>query len=182
MNTSRFKGFILTALFLSLLSGCGYTTRAVLPSGERTIHVDNFVSTINVTAETSNRKAYYAYRPGMEVDITTAIIDQFIFDGSYQIKDAQNADFLMKGQLIDFKREPLRFDRNNNVTEYRLNVVANIEFYNRETGDLLWKESNFAGESTYRLRGQYAKAENTAAEEAIQDLARRAMERTVENW
>ncbi|MBL7155898.1 MAG: hypothetical protein ISS90_02025 [Candidatus Omnitrophica bacterium] len=175
------------ALFCALLAliflcGCGYTTRSAVRSKDPSICVNNFVNKINVTQETTNRKAYYAYRPGMESDITTEIINRFLFDGDYEIKDANNAHYLLKGELVDFKREPLRYDTNDNVTEYRISVVINMELRDRETGTLLWKENDFAGESTYRTQGQYAKPESAAAGEAIKDLADRVVERTVENW
>ena len=118
----------------------------------------------------------------MEADITREVIDRFIFDGNYQVKDESQAHFTLDGQLIDFRREPLRYDTSENVTEYRLRVSVDLEFHDNTNGKLLWKESNFAGESTYRTSGQFAKSESTATRQAIKDLANRIVERTVENW
>jgi len=160
----------------------GYSSGASLPSSECSICVDNFVSKINVTEETSDSKPYYSYLPGMEADITRRVIDRFIFDGNYEIKNAQNACFILKGQLIDFKREPLRYDADNKVLEYRLSIVVNLELYRTESNELIWHENHFAGESTFRTVGQFAKVENLAAQDAMDDLAKRVVERTVENW
>ena len=160
----------------------GYTSGSNLPAAECSVYVDNFVNKINVTEETSDSKPYYSYLPGMEADITRRVINRFIFDGNYEIKDARNAYFILKGQLIDFRREPLRYDADNKVLEYRLSVVVDIELYKIKGDELVWRENHFAGESTYRTAGQFAKVENLAAQDAMNDLAERVVERTVENW
>ncbi|MBN1353211.1 MAG: LptE family protein [Candidatus Omnitrophica bacterium] len=172
-----FTAFILTALY-----GCGYTTGALMPSGETSIYVDNFVNKIDVTREVSNEKAYYSYIPAIESDIRRRVIDRFILDGNYQIKNPDEAHFMLKGQLVEFRRDPLRYDANDNVIEYRITVVVNVELYNLKENKLIWKEANFGGESTYRTTGQFAMSENKAVDQSINDLARRIVERTVENW
>ena len=162
--------------------GCGYTTHSALPSNRRSVYVEDFVNKVRITAETSNRRSYYPYKPGMETEITRAIIDRFIFDGIYQIKDSQNACFILKGQLVDYMAQPLEYDSNDNVTQYRLRVIVNIQLYQNETAELVWQEKRFAGEAAYRKEGAYSETEDTAMDEAIEDLARRVVERTVENW
>ncbi|MGB2705620.1 MAG: LPS assembly lipoprotein LptE [Candidatus Omnitrophota bacterium] len=160
----------------------GYAAGSSLPAAECSIYVDNFVNKINVTEEITDRKVYYAYRPGMEADITRRIINRFIFDGNYEIKNARGAYFILKGQLINFKREPLRYDADDKVLEYRLSVVVDIELYKTKDKELVWRENHFAGESTYRTTGQFAKSESAAAQAAMNDLAERVVERTVESW
>jgi len=176
------RSILIIILASCIFCGCGYTARSVLPADERTIYVSNFINEITVTQEVSDSKVYYPYKPGMEVDITRRVIDRFIFDGNYQIKSDKNAYFILKGQLVNFKREPLRYDADNTVLEYRLSVVVDIELYKREDGSLVWRENHFAGESTYRTTGASSQTENTALRAAIEDLARRMVERTVENW
>ncbi len=173
--------FFMTLMFI-ILYGCGYTTGSLLPSGESSLCVDNFVNKIDITTEVSERKVYYAYRPGMEADITREVIDKFILDGNFELKGIKETSFLLKGQLIDFRREPLRYDANDNVVEYRLGVVVDIELHDIKKGEIVWREKDFAGESTYRTTGQFAKSESVAMKAAISDLARRIVERTVENW
>jgi hypothetical protein len=172
--------FIIFALIA--LCGCGYTTRSVLSSNSPSIYVDNFTNKINVTLEASKEKTYYAYRPALESDITREVINRFIFDGNYRIKGPESARFSLKGELVDFTREPLRYDANENIAEYRISVVVDMELHDPKGEGLIWQEKRFAGESTYRTTGQLAKSENTAVTEAVEDLARRIVERTVENW
>ena len=57
-----------------------------------------------------------------------------------------------------------------------------MELTNNKTGVVMWKEKGFAGETTYRTSGSLAKSDDAAVNDAIDDLARRIVERTVEAW
>lgn len=170
-------------LVLFFVSGCGYTTRSQLSSDLRSIYVENFTNKISVTEEQGDARMYRGYRPGMEVDITKAVIDRFIFDGNLKVVNiVEDSDIILKGELIDFKKEALRYDRNNNVEEYRVRAVVNIELKSARTDKTVWKEKEFAGEATYRTGGSLAATESASIKEATSDLARRVVERTIEGW
>lgn len=170
---------LFTALFF--ISGCGYTTQSLLPSEFKTIYIDNFANKINVTAESSDSRMYRGYRPGMEIELTRAIRDKYLSDGNLKVTDSKDADLILTGELIDFRNEALRYDRNDNVEEYRVRMVVNMELQTRD-GRTRWKENSFAGEDLYRTSGPLAKSESSAITAANSDLARRVVERTVEEW
>ena len=177
------KAFIVFfAASLLFAPGCGYTTRSLLPSDLKTIYVDNFKNSIGVTDEQSNIRMYRGYAPGMERSLTKAVIDKYLFDGNLKIATESNADLILRGELVDYERQPLRYDANNNIEEYRIKLIVNIELENRKTGRTMWTEKGFAGETTYRTSGTLVKSENAAIQDAIDDLARRIVERTVEAW
>jgi len=172
----------LALLAVLYISGCGYTAGSMLPPGKDTIYVDNFKNKIAVASEVSDRRVYYGYRPGMESTITTAVINQFVFDGNLKIADKENADYILKGELADFQRQPLEYDSEEDVTQYRLRVVTNLKCFDGESGKLIWRERGFAGEATYRTSGKYEQTDSQTVNEAIKDLARRVVNRTIENW
>ena len=172
--------YVFTISFL--LTGCGYTTRSLLPSNIKTIRVNNVKNEIKVTAEQSNLRMYRGYRPGMEIDLTRAIINKFLLDGTLRIANESSADLILNTDLIDFKRDALRYDANNNVEEYRLKLVVNMDLLNTRTGKMMWTERGFAGETTYNATGPLAKTDAAAMNDAIDDLSRRIVERTVEAW
>lgn len=177
------KYFIaLSLISLLAVSGCGYTTASLLPPEFKTIYVENFKNSINVTAEQSELRMYRGYRPGMETDITKAVIDRFMFDGNLKIAPEEKANLILKSELIDYKRDSLRYDANDNVEEYRIKLIVNIQLEDTLKGAVLWAEKGFAGETTYRVAGSGAKSESAAIRDAISDLAKRIVERTVEAW
>lgn len=179
-----FRSLIAISLIcVTLIPGCGYTTRSLLPSNFKSIYVENFKNSINVSAEQTNLRMYRGYRPGMEVDLTKAVRDKYLFDGNLKIaNNSDNADLILNTNLVDFKRDALRYDANDNVEEYRVKLIVNMELIDAGTGKTVWKEKGFAGETTYTTGGSSAKNENAAVNDAILDLARRIVERTVEAW
>lgn len=184
MDRQALKYFCLPVLLACFLAaGCGYTTRSLLPSDFKIIKVDNFKSAINVAAEQSNVRMYRGYRPGMEVDLTKTIINKFLLDGTLKITSGSNADIILDGNLLDFKRDAIRYDTvNNDVLEYRIKLIVDMELIKAKTLEVVWRERGFAGETTYRTTGALAKTEAAAVKDAIDDLARRIVERTVEAW
>ena len=172
----------LSLISILAVSGCGYTTSSLLPPKLKTIYVENFKNSINVTAEQSELRMYRGYRPGMEVEITKAVIDRFMFDGNLKAAPEEKADLILKSELVDYKRDSLRYDANDNVEEYRIKLIVNMELVEVSSGTVLWKENGFAGETTYRISGSGARNESTAIRDAVSDLARRIVERTIEAW
>ena len=167
---------------LLFVTGCGYTTGSLLPPRLKTIHVENFINKIDVSKESSDRYAYEIYRSGLESDITSAVIEQFIFDGNLSIMDMESANLILTGSLINYAKEALRYDKFDNVEEYRMRVTVNMELKDTSTGEILWKEHGFSGESTYRTGGTLAKSEDDAVKDTVQDLAERIVEKTTEGW
>ena len=83
---------------------------------------------------------------------------------------------------MDFRKDPLRYDDSDNVKEYRINLVVNISLWDRRENKLLWQENDFTGDTTYFAAGPQTKSEDAAVVDALNDLSRRIVERTVEQW
>lgn len=169
-------------LLVVTIMGCGYTTRSMISSKFRTIYVIPFVNKVDITNETYTSTKYRVYRPTLETDITKSVTNKFLFDGNLRPVKEKAADLILKGELIEFRRDPLRYDASDVVTEYRINLVVNISLWDKKEDKLVWEENNFTGVSSYFTTGTQAKSEDTAVNDALSDLARRIVERTVEEW
>ncbi len=181
MKHKMFVSILIVFLAMSCC-GCGYTTGSLLPSHIKKIRVENFKNSIDITEEVSEIQTYKAYKPRMEQDITKAIIDRFIFDGNLKIALAENADIILTGELIDFRREALSYDEDDNIEQYRIVVFVSIKLKDIKMNKILWQYDSFAGSYEYYTTGSQAKSEETAINEAIDDLARRIVEQTIEVW
>ena len=171
--------FILILLGLSSFLGCGYSARSALPKSLRTIYVENFKNKIDFTDE-NKRNIYF---PLLEVDVHNAVIDRYLFDGSLHIADADSADLILQGELTGYERNPLRYaDNNSDVLEYRIQIYVNLVLLDARNHESIWEENGFAGEETYFVSGAQASSETSAVKEAIKDLSRRIVDRTIENW
>ena len=172
----------LIIVFMSSFTGCGYTTGSLLPANIKNIYIENFTNKIPITEEISDQQRYKTYRPLLEVDITQAIIDKFIFDGHLRVTQKRDADIIMQGALVDFRRETTQYGSDDTIDQYRMVILVDMNVTDAKSGEAMWSESNFAGSHYYFTTGPQAQSENTAVTDALSDLARRVVERTIEVW
>ena len=169
-------------LVSTILSGCGYTTRSMVSDKFLTIYVTPFINKIDITNEVNAANKYRIYRPMIETDITRYVNNRYLFDGNLKPVREELADLVLKGEVVEFRKDPLRYLNNDEVSEYRINLVVNLSLWDRKENKLLWQENNFTGDITYFTSGSQAKSEDAAVIDALNDLARRVVERTVEDW
>jgi len=166
-----------------LASGCGYTTRPGIAPHLRTVYVKPFVNKIDVTRLTaSSRDRFPIYRHQMEVDLTNEVVRRYQFTGLLRPSSAQRADSRLEGELVEFRRDALRYNASQQVEEWRLNIVVNLRFIEQNTQTVLWEEPGFTGDTTYFALGASVESESDALSRALTDLARRIVERSVEDW
>ena len=169
-------------LVLGILGGCGYTTRSMIADKFKTIYIEPFVNKIDITKESDAANKYKINKPMLETDITNSVVNKFLSDGNLRIASKESADLILRGELVEFRRDALRYNENDDVEEYRLNLVVNITLWDSREDKAVWQENNFTGDTTYFTRGSLAKSEDTAANDALADLSRRIVERAVEQW
>ncbi|MBI4437137.1 MAG: LptE family protein [Candidatus Omnitrophica bacterium] len=162
------KVLVILFILLAAGSGCGYTLKTTPPHGLETIHVETFKN------ET--------YEPGLEIDLTNGILSRFLFDGSLRVTGEKEADAVLRGRLTKFVREPLRYTSTEEIEEYRLVLAVALSLWDTRTQTVLWEEKNFVGDTSFFVSGPLAKSEEKARQEAISRLARRIVDRTVEEW
>ena len=174
--------FVSVIFALSFLAGCGYTTRSMIFGEYKTIHVEQFINKIDITTDSLAASKYRIYRPMLESSLTQAVIDRYLFDGNLKPGTAKSADLILKTELVEFERAPLKYTSDDEVQEYRINLAVNISLRDTKTDKLIWEEKHFTGDTTYYTTGPLAKSEDEAVSLAITDLSRRIVERTVDQW
>jgi hypothetical protein len=137
---------------------------------------------IDLSAEISDKDRFRVYRPGIEVDLTNAIINRFIFDGNLKVTSADKANSVLVATLTDYRRDPLRYSEGDDIQEYRLSITIDVMMKEAATGKVIWSAPSLTGDTTFFLSGQHAKSEDEAAAKAVEDLARRVIEKTIEVW
>lgn len=167
---------------LLVIGGCGYTTRPGLASHLRTVYVKPFTNQIDVTQLTTGNERFPIYRHRLEVDITDAVLDRFQFTGLLRPSTVERADCRLEGELTQFRRDALRYDASQQVEEWRLSLVVDVRFFDQTTQTLIWEEKGLTGDVTYFALGTKVESESSALDRAVTDVARRIVERTVENW
>lgn len=166
----------------AFFAGCGYSSRSMISSKYRTIYVTPFINRVDITNDADAGYKYKIYKPLLETDITSAVNNKFLFDGNLKPVQKELADVTLKGELIEFRRDPVRYTEGDDVAEYRINLVVNITLWDNKEDKLIWQENGFTGEASYFTTGPTAKSETVAVNDAITDLSRRIVERAVEEW
>ena len=161
-----------------LLTGCGYTTRSLLPDNYRTVFVEPFENKIDYM-NTEDRKLYV---PGMEAKVREAVVDRYLFDGNLRVGTQDGADLVLKGKLLGFAREEIRLNQDESVKEYRIRITVALSLLDPSEKKEIWAEPSFSGEATYYTAGPLVKSESQAIEDALKDLAQRVVARTIEDW
>jgi hypothetical protein len=173
-----FLSVVCGLLSIIYFSGCGYTTKSTLPKSIKTIRVEPFKNNIDFTQGASRN----LYLPLLEVEAHNAVINRFVFDGNLKVVELNEADLILNGELKNYERSGLRYTDDDDVQEYRVHVTVSFTMTNVESGMLSWSEPSFVGEATYFVTGPSATTEESAVDAAIVDLARRIVERTIEDW
>ena len=174
-------------LLASVLTGCGYTTRSMLSGKYSTVYIAPFLNKVDITQESYSASKYRIYRPMLETNITKRVINRYLFDGNLKPVKEEKADLLLKGELVEYRKDPLTYTSDgNDVTEYRINIYVNLSLWDTKENKLLWQENNFNGNYSYftslASNNVIKVSEDVAVTNAIEDLARRIVERTVEQW
>ncbi len=174
------KKFKKVSCFLMAVScffhwSCGYTSKTVLPQNIKTIYVNTVQNNIPVDH-------VYAYVAGLEIDITNAIIRRLHQDGNLKVVPREQADAVLEAKLIGFEQEGVRFSKLESVEEYRLFVILDMQLVNGKTGEVIWKEPNFSGDSEYFVSTVRTLSREEAARQAVDRLARNVVDRIAEDW
>lgn len=163
-------------------AGCGYSNKTVLPNNIKTINIPPIKNGIDLTGEISDKDRFRVYRPGLEVDLTNAIINRFIFDGNLKVATNDKADAIVEAKLVDYRRDPLRYSEGDDIQEYRLSVTVNVTVYLANGHKVLWHEDALTGDTSFFLSGARALSEDQASAKAVEDVARRVVDKTIELW
>lgn len=176
------RGVIFLTAASMLAGGCGYTTKSLLPADIRSVFVEPVKNAVDLSREVDEKSHFRVYRPGIETDLTNAIINRFIFDGNLKVVAPEKADIVVEAKITDYRRDALRYSEGDDIQEYRLSVTANVAVTRAGDRKLLWREQALTGDTTFFLSGARAVTEDEAAAKAVEDLARRVVERTIEIW
>ncbi|MBU4305499.1 MAG: hypothetical protein KJ893_07775 [Candidatus Omnitrophica bacterium] len=151
------------------LGGCGYTTKACfLPTSIRSVYVETFQNDTD--------------QPNLENELRTRLIAFFQNDGNLKIASADDADAVLKGKLLRYSRQALRYANDETIEEYRLVVSAKFEFIDRASKETVVKADDFPADTSYFLQGSSAKSESTARSDVLDELSRRIVNKIITLW
>lgn len=168
------KNIFVFSLAIFLL-GCGSSqiiynpAPQILPQHIKSIAVKPF----------SNKSSIF----GIEEKLTLKIIDEFIKDGKYQLKNENEADGIIIGEIKSYILIPIQYDANLVPTTYKITLNYSIKMIDRIKNLILWEENTLLANyifSDASIPG--GMTEEQAREKLWEIIAKDTVKRTVEGF
>ena len=160
-------------LLACLVGGCaGYQLGPATPAHLRqikTIAVPTFANTTLV--------------PRIEALVTGTIIKQFHQDGTFRIANEEQADAVLKGEIVTVGRAPARSVRGNvlSTTEFNLNLTVRYSLIGRD-GKVLGHAGSASGSTSFFVGDDVSTDERQALPLAAEELAKQLVSQLSEGW
>jgi Lipopolysaccharide-assembly len=154
-----------------LFSGCmGYRVGPVLKADYRSVAVPMF----------KNK----TLKPQLEAQVTNGIIRRLQSDGTLRVDSLENADIVLDGEIVSYRRTRLRALQTEASTprEFRVYIDARVEAHNRVTGKIILPPTIVTGSADTFIGDDLQSAEFQALPLIADDLARQVVSLLVESW
>lgn len=122
--------------------------------------------------------------PGLEQQITGAILKRLQADGTLRIESQDHADIVLTGKITHYRRLRLRSlrDLSSVPREYRITITAKVEAHNRITGDVVLKPTVVSGSADTFIGNDLQSADFQALPLVADDMARTIVSLLAESW
>ena len=120
---------VLLLVCLIAFSSCGYRftpVGGIVPEGAKTIAIPVFI----------NR----TFEPYIDVEVTKAVVDEFLTDGRLKVTSLENADLILRGSITKFDLTPSTYTTDAYVAQYTVNIGVNLSIEDQRTGKLLMND------------------------------------------
>ena len=177
MRMRNSASIIVLVLLLITMSSCGYHLSgkgSLVPEGAKTIAVPAFINNTN--------------EPYVDLDVTKAVVDEFIADGRLRIVDVEVADLALRGNIVKYEVSALSFTADSFVQQYRVRIVVNARLEDLRAKKTLWQENNIEAVfiSDYKVTigdiTSTKSAKESAIKKASQDIAWTLRSRVLEGF
>ncbi|MHB8173036.1 MAG: LptE family protein [Nitrospirota bacterium] len=116
-----------------------------------------------------------SWEPLVEKDVTDALKEEIALDGRWVITDNGDADILVNGKVTRVDLQPLSYDPQERVLEYRLRMHMDVKVSDIKTGKVIWKKNDFTSFADYRVTVDVTKSKIRKSE-AIKYASKRFAE------
>lgn len=161
----------LCGLSVGLLAGCaGYRLGPVQKTVYRSVAVPMF----------QNR----TLTPQLEAQVTNAIIKRLHKDGALAVRFTDDADVILRGEIIGYERETVRGERLDTTVprELRLTIQVRVEAYHRITGATIVPATVVSGKADTFIGTDQQSSERQALPLIADDLAQKVVSLLTERW
>jgi hypothetical protein len=174
--TSVFRKTILLAAGAFSVAGCAYSVSPAGRLAHRTIAIPMFV---NESLES-----------GLDEAAARVIQDAFLDDNRLKVVNAAEAETVLRGIVKKYERAAYTFDEHEQVQEYKVEMVLDLDYVEVSSGKSLWHEPSYyvwaaytpSATETSTPDSLRAVTEEEAKTVALEKAGREVVARTIEGW
>jgi hypothetical protein len=119
--------------------------------------------------------------PNLGVEISDIIIFALQQDNTLKVVDEANADSIISGKVVRYTLREVSTTQELTVNEYQVQVAVMLSFTLRATGEKIFDNKRFTGTGNYVLNDTQT-SEDTARDEAVEEIVRDILAQVVEDW
>ena len=118
---------VITMISVIGIAGCGYTLGTQTLHDVRTVHVPVFQSD--------------SFRRNLDYLLTEAVQREIRTRTPYRLEDAETADTILKGKIVDIRKSVLSETRYDDPRELQLMLGAEVTWVDRRSGQILHQQT-----------------------------------------
>ncbi len=124
-------------------------------------------------------------RGDLSAALADSLVEAFLDGNVLKVADQNNADSMIDGRILEYIRRPYTVDANENVQEYRIEIVMEARFVDVRKNAVVWEEKRLTQWDTYNfvaVGGRPAESEEIGIGRVLSKLTDDIVNRTVEGW
>ncbi|MEN8005474.1 MAG: LPS assembly lipoprotein LptE [Candidatus Krumholzibacteriota bacterium] len=119
--------------------------------------------------------------PNLGVDLSDDIIRALQVDNTLKVVDEADADSIISGRVARYTLREVATTQELTVNEYQVQIAVVLTFTVRATGEKIFDKRRFTGTGNYVLNDNDVN-EDTARDEAVEEIVRDILAQVVEDW
>jgi len=117
---------------------------------------------------------------GLGEALTQGIIEGFIEDNQIKIVSADDAEAILTGRVVEYRRKAYTFDETDRVTEYIVEIWVTADLSKKgEPPETIWQAERLRGFGIYDADEE---DEQAGQERAIAKIAEDLLNKTIKSW
>ncbi len=120
--------------------------------------------------------------PNLGVELSDVIIFALQVDNTLKVVDEASADSIISGKVVRYTLREVATTAELTVNEYQVQIAVVLTFTVRATGEKIFDNRRFTGIGNYVLDDTQGTSEDSARNEAVEEIVRDILAQVVEDW
>ena len=170
MHAYRHLALTLASALLVAAGCASYRFKSSVPEELRTIALPVF----------ENASGF----PEIDAVVTQYVLREFQHEGTFKLKNVEDASFKLLGKLVKSETQALNYDRNygSRTSEYRYSLIAEITLVERSTGKLIIDGMKIKANTTFLTHGDMLTGLQDAYPRIAKELSRSIVDAVLAQW